>query len=283
MTKPAESACGPLHVGPVGPVASDSVPEMIEVEAYRRVAERAQGRRIADVDANDAWFCKGATTPELLVSVLPGTEIVRVRRVGKLLLADLSSGAVLGLRFGMTGRLLVDGSAAIDQLLYSSDRDLMAWDRFGLRFADGGTLALRDPRRLGGVELDPDESKLGPDALSISLPAFRAALNSEAAVKAVLLDQHRIAGIGNLLVDEMLWRAGLAPARTARSLNDDEVADLRTVMRKTIRALTKRGGSHTGDLQDHRHPGAFCPIDGCELQHSTVGGRSTWWCPKHQA
>jgi formamidopyrimidine-DNA glycosylase len=255
---------------------------MIEVEAYRCIAERARGRRIAGVDANDAWFCKGATTPELLVSLLPGSEIIGVRRIGKLLLADLSSGLVLGLRFGMTGRLLVDGSAAIDQLLYSSDRNLDSWDRFGLRFADGGTLALRDPRRLGGVELDPDESRLGPDALSISVPAFRSILTSVAAVKAVLLDQHRIAGIGNLLADEMLWRAGIAPGRAAVSLGPDESAHLRTVMRKTLRVLTKRGGSHTGDLQDHRHPGAHCPADGHELRHGTVGGRSTWWCPKHQ-
>ena len=258
------------------------VPEMIEVEAYRRMAERALGRRIVRVDASDAWFCKGTTTPEMLLSVLPGTEIVRARRIGKLLLADLSSGSVLGLRFGMTGRLLVDGAAAIDQLLYSSDRDLRAWDRFEVRFADGGSLAVRDPRRLGGVELDPDEKKLGRDAAEISLGTFRSSLESASPVKVVLLDQHRVAGIGNLLVDELLWRAGIAPGRAANSLSTGEVADLRSVMRETIRVLTKRGGSHCGDLQEHRRPGSRCPTDGHALQHCTLGGRSTWWCPQHQ-
>ena len=68
----------------------------------------------------------------------------------------------LGLRFGMTGRLLVDGRAGIDELVYGSVRDEPAWDRFALHFADGGSLVVRDPRRLGGVELDPSVDLLGP-------------------------------------------------------------------------------------------------------------------------
>ena len=78
-----------------------------------------------------------------------------------------TDGPVLGLRYGMTGRILVDDTAPIAALEYSSDRDDPAWDRFGLDFAGGGSLVIRDPRRLGGVELDPDESKLGPDAVVI--------------------------------------------------------------------------------------------------------------------
>ena len=119
----------------------------------------------------------------------------------------------------MTGRLLVDGQAAIDRLEYSSDRNDPTWDRFGLDFADGGALRLRDPRRLGGVELDPDEGRLGVDAAAIGAAQLRDLLaGSEAPLKARLLDQARIAGIGNLLADEMLWRAGLDPARPAASL-----------------------------------------------------------------
>ena len=74
----------------------------------------------------------------------------------------------LGLRFGMTGTLLVDGRAGVDRLIYSRERDEPAWDRFTVRFADGGRLVVRDPRLLGGVELDPDESVLGPDALRVT-------------------------------------------------------------------------------------------------------------------
>src|SRR4029077_15271028 len=93
-----------------------------------------------------------------------GQSCVAARRRGKLILVDLSSGAVLGLHLGMSGRVLVDDEAAGDPLLYASNKADPAWHRFGLTFADGGTLFLRDPRRLGAVELDPDENRLGPDA-----------------------------------------------------------------------------------------------------------------------
>lgn len=76
----------------------------------------------------------------------------------------------------MTGRLFVDGVARVDELLYSPARPEPAWDRFGLTFTDGGTLSMNDPRRLGGVELDPDLARLGPDALSVTLAQFRAIL-----------------------------------------------------------------------------------------------------------
>jgi formamidopyrimidine-DNA glycosylase len=260
----------------------ERVPEMIEVELYRRLAERAVGRTIVQVEAGDSWFNKGATSQDLLDAALVGSRFVNVRRIGKLLLADTDNGHVLGLRFGMTGRLVVDGLAGIDGLLYTSDRDLAAWERFGLRFADGGSLAIRDPRRLGGVELDPDTVRLGPDAAGISQAALEEVLHSQAPLKAVLLNQRRISGIGNLLADEMLWRAGLSPVRAARSLSSVEARALRTAIRRTIRVLSNRGGSHTGDVMVHRAAGAQCPHDGYPMRHSTVGGRSTWWCEHHQ-
>ena len=123
-----------------------------------------------------------------------------------------AGGTRLGLRFGMTGRLVVDGLAGVDRLLYASDRGDEAWDRFSVRFADGGRLVVHDPRLLGGVELDPDESLLGPDAASVSPAELHHALeHSAVAVKARLMDQRRLAGVGNLMADEILWRAGLAP------------------------------------------------------------------------
>ena len=111
----------------------------------------------------------------------------------------------LGLRLGMAGRLIVDGAAGMARLEYASPRDDPVWDRFGLHFTDGSDLRLRDPRRLGGVELEPDEDALGPDAWSITPAQLRRALEgSRQPLKARLLDQHRVAGIGNLLADEIL-------------------------------------------------------------------------------
>src|SRR5687768_5630738 len=109
---------------------------MIEVELYRRVVDRAVGRRIARVHAPDAWFCKGVD-PATLVDVFTGRTLEGTRRRGKLLLVD-TGGPVLGLRFGMTGRVLVDGAGPIELLEYSSGRDDPAWCRFGLGFVGGG-------------------------------------------------------------------------------------------------------------------------------------------------
>ena len=256
---------------------------MIEVEYYRRVAEQTVGRTIGRVIANDDWFLKGGTTAKALRTALRGTTITATDRIGKLLLLE-TDGATVGLRFGMTGRLLVDGQGPIEKLEYSSDRKNPAWIRFALGFEGGGTMQLEDPRRLGGVELAPELGHMGVDALSIKPAAFRRAVGaSRAPIKAWLLDQGHIAGIGNLLADEILWQADIDPAREARSLDDPEAKRLHTHLRRTITRLMARGGSHTGDLQIARVRGAVCPRDGAPLRRRTIGGRTTYSCSVHQA
>lgn len=258
------------------------MPEMLEVEAYRQAADPVIGRTIGGVHAPDDWFTKGDTTPDGLRAELPGLRVLGTRRIGKLMLVD-TDGPVLGLRYGMTGRILVDDTAPIAALEYSSDRDDPAWDRFGLDFVEGGSLVIRDPRRLGGVELDPDESRLGPDAAAVTLKPFRQIVSSSSApLKARLMDQAKLAGLGNLLADDTLYRAGLAPDRPANSLSDQEIARLHRSMRRSIDQLGRRGGSHTGDLQPHRVRGGVCPKCPVELLRADVGGRTTYWCPTCQ-
>lgn len=259
------------------------MPELLEVERYRQLAaERAVGRRIQVVEAPDPWILKGGLTPAAAADALTGRVVVGARRRGKLLLLD-TDGPVLGLRFGMTGRLHVDGRYGVDRLQYAPVVEHEQWDRFGLRWDDGGYLRLQDPRRLGGVELDPDEDRLGPDALSVRPKQLAAALaGSRAPLKARLLDQARVAGVGNLIADEVLWRAGLAPWRAAGGLSPAEVRRLHRHLRRALEDLGERGGSHTGDLGPHRRPGGRCPRDGAELAHGPVGGRTSWWCPVHQ-
>ena len=258
------------------------MPELLEIEVYRGLAERTVGSTIAAIHAEDAWYLKGGLTAEELRASITGETIVAARRHGKRLLLE-TSGPVLGLRFGMTGRLLVDGTAGIDRLEYSSDRDLAVWDRFGLDFTDGGSLAIRDPRRLGGVELDPDLGRLGPDAAALGADDLEAALGrSTVALKARLLDQAHVAGLGNLLVDDVLWRAGLDPAREAGRLDEEEIAVLADAIAITLDELGGRGGSHTGELQTERHRDGHCPRDGTALERRTIGGRTTYSCPEHQ-
>ena len=269
------------------------MPEILEVETYRRQAAEVIGRTIARADAPDAWFVKGSE-PEEVVAAVTGRRVGGVHRRGKLLVLDLGGddgdggGAEddivrLGLRFGMTGRLIVDGAAAIDRLEYSSDRNDPGWDRFALRFGDGTELRVRDPRRLGGVSLDPDEGRLGPDALAVTRPELAAALGaSTAPLKARLMDQSRLAGIGNLLADEILWRAALDPVRPAGGLHDDEIAALHAAIEEVLRDLTARGGSHTGDVRQAASLDGLCPRDGAALVRRQVGGRTTVSCPVHQ-
>lgn len=259
------------------------MPELIEVELYRRLAERALDRPIARVDASDDWFLKGGLSAAVVAEAIEGRRLTAARRRGKLLLLDVEDGPVLGLRFGMTGRLLVDETAAIERLAYSSGRNASEWDRFVVHYRDGGALRLRDPRRLGGVELDPDEDRLGPEASTVGQAGLRAALaDSTAPLKARLMDQRRVAGLGNLLTDEILWRAGLDPARESGSLDRVEIRRLHRHLGLAVSELTERGGSHTGDLQGERNRDGRCPRDGAELLRRQIGGRTTYSCPAHQ-
>jgi len=261
------------------------VPEILEVETARvLIGERALGREIGSVLAPDAWFLKRGLTARAVKAALSGRRLVEARRRGKLLLVDTSDdGPTLGLHLGMSGRVIVDGEAAGDPLLYASNKENPAWHRFGVRFVDGGSMSLRDPRRLGAVELDPDETRLGPDALTLTRARIDEVVSrSRAPVKAVLMDQSRIAGLGNLLTDEALWRAGIDPARPAESLAPDERVRLHRAIRTTVRTLGRRGGSHTGDHMPARIPGGMCPRDGAPMLRRTVGGRTTYSCSLHQ-
>lgn len=257
------------------------MPELLEVESYANAAAVVVGRTVATVDADDDWYLKHTTRDEVEAEMI-GAVVTGVRRIGKLMLID-TNGPTLGIRFGMTGRIIVDGVAPIDQLEYSSRRDDPAWVRFAMGFVGDGRLVINDPRRLGGIEIDPDESRLGPDALALVDDAsLSGRLTGRRAVKAVLLDQRRVAGLGNLLVDEILFRSGVSPFRTVDAMSGPEIGTLTDAIGDTINELRERGGSHTGDLQPFRRAGSTCPRDGGSIRHDTVGGRSTYWCPQHQ-
>ena len=118
-----------------------------------------------------------------------------------------------------------------------------------------------------------------------SRPAqFRALITKgTTAVKARLLDQSKIAGIGNLLADEILWQAKVSPLARVGSLSAAQVNRLYRALKSVLEAASAKGGAHTGDIIAARHPGGTCPRDGAPMVHGTVGGRSTWWCSREQA
>ncbi|MDP9209873.1 MAG: formamidopyrimidine-DNA glycosylase, partial [Actinomycetota bacterium] len=182
------------------------MPELPEAERAREALERhALGRVVADADDSDSYVCR-PWPPGGLREALVGHKVTGVDRVGKQLLVE-TDGPVLGLHLGMSGSLRFD------------DDPGLRFKRFALAFTDGTTMVLRDPRRLGRVTLDPARGRLGPDAMLVSLERFRDLVGrSRAPVKARLLDQSVIAGVGNLLADETLWQAKIAPGRPADEL-----------------------------------------------------------------
>jgi formamidopyrimidine-DNA glycosylase len=240
------------------------MPELPEAERAREAIERALGREIVAVDDADTYVTRPHAPGDF--AALVGHRLVSAHRRGKFLWAE-SDGPTLGLHLGMAGRIAVDEPAE-------------RWDRFALEFADGGRLALKDKRRLGRALLEPDFSHVGPDAAEVGRDEFRKRIaRSGAPIKARLMDQSAISGIGNLLADEILWRARMSPWRPASSLSPDELDSLRRVIRATIRDAVKNGGVHTGKFMPSRVRGGTCPRDGGALKLDTVGGRTTLLCP----
>lgn len=261
------------------PVCQTSpVPEILEVELTRRGVAPVVGRRVESVERTDPLVVGDGVDIEIVGSVITGLD-----RVGKQLVV-LTDGPTVGVHLGMTGRLLVDDISTIGELAYGAGSDAARWDRWVLALSGGMRLRLHDPRRFARVVLDADLSRLGPDALTLRRRALAAVLaGRKAPLKAVLLDQHAIAGLGNMLVDEVLWSCGLDPRRVAGGLTDEEIVNLHRTIRRRLVAMMRRGGSHTGRLSPSvRAPGGVCARDGTPLARAVVGGRTTVWCPQHQ-
>ncbi len=154
------------------------------------------------------------------------------------------------------------------------------WDRFTVEFEDGGRFVLRDKRRLGRALLNPDFSHVGLDAADVSRNDFRRLVGrGRAPVKARLLDQHAISGVGNLLADQILWQARIAPGRLVSDLSEEDLDRLRRELRGALRSAIRRGGAHTGQFVQVRGAEGACPRDGHPLDRATIGGRTTYWCP----
>jgi len=253
------------------------MPELPEVETARRlIADVALGRRITGVDDADTFVCRPHSPGELR-DALTGRTLTAAHRRGKTIWCETSGpddsagpgplGPDLGIHLGMSGRIVVtakDGWVAEggDPPGRDAQPRKAEWDRFTLEFADGG-----------------------PDAAEVTPAQFRALITKGSiAVKARLLDQSKIAGVGNLLADEILWQAKVAPATPVSRLRRTDADRLYRALRSVLAsALAAGGGEHTGDVIAARRPGGSCPRCGAEMVHGTVGGRSTWWCSREQA
>src|SRR3954462_9154302 len=248
------------------------MPELPEAERARQQIQRVLDREIVAVDDRDTYVCR-PHAPGEIAAALVGRRLTKAHRRGKFLWVETGDGGPdLRLHLGMAGRIGGGEEPAPRQ-----------WDRFALEFADGGRIALRDKRRLGRALIEPDFSHVGPDAALISRDAFRERVGrGTLALKARLLDQKSLSGVGNLLADETLWQARISPQKPSGELTTEELDHLRRGLGAATRSAIAKGGVHTGTFIAHRKRGAPCPRCKTTLERATIGGRTTFWCPTCQ-
>ncbi len=255
------------------------MPELPDVEHERRfLARHATGRTVREVIVTDPGVLRDTTSTDLDRS-LRSHRFEEPDRHGKWLIAWTTGPSVL-FHFGMTGTLRwagdADGRHRHDRVIFVTD---------------AGELRYRNMRKLGGLWLahergDVDRllGPLGPDALDLSLEAFLERLSRRRGrIKALLIDQTMIAGVGNLMADEILWQARLHPARRVEDLTGDDLRTLHTVMRRVLRrAIDRFDRLPRGWLMPARIPDGPCPRCGEPLGRMVVGGRTTVFCPRCQ-
>jgi formamidopyrimidine-DNA glycosylase len=273
-----------------------AVPELPEVESARRLIDTtALGRVITDVDDTDSYVCRPHAPGEIRAALI-GRRLTAVHRRGKSMWCETSGvgrgrrpGPTLGIHLGMAGRIVFgdhdgrerDGGDYWQRGRAQGDH---RFARFWLRYDDGTFLLLVDPRRLSRVRLDPPVERLGPDALGITPARFRAVMaRGTAPVKARLLDQEALAGVGNLLADQALWQARINPSRPVDELSRGDAERLSRAVRGAVDQAIAGGGVHTLSVVPARVAGGTCPRCGAPMSRGTVGGRTTWWCSAEQA
>src|ERR1700761_6803661 len=292
------------------------MPELPEVETVRRGLQPAmEGSKIVKAEARrkDLRF----PFQKDFIKRLEGQTVTGLGRRAKYLMADLTSGDVLVMHLGMSGSFRVvegDTASTPGQFHYPRNED-RAHDHVVFHMSSGSAVIFNDPRRFGymkiiarkALEDEPLLKGLGPEPLGNEFDAAMLAhscANKKTSLKAALLDQRVVAGLGNIYVCEALFRAHLSPRRLASTLADkkeqptEHAKHLVTAIHAVLNQAIKAGGS---SLRDHRQTsgelgyfqhsfqvydreGEKCQTAGCSgfVKRFTQNGRSTFWCPKCQ-
>lgn len=282
------------------------MPELPEVETVMRgLAPAMQGAVIAQADVNRPdlrW-----PFPADMARRLTGQTVLQLRRRSKYILADLSSGESLLIHLGMSGRMLVSG----DPLGQFVREHPMAekHDHVVFHMANGARITFNDPRRFGAMDLLDTATAaqhkllavLGPEPLGNDfheahlIAAFK---GRSTPVKSALLDQRIIAGLGNIYVCEVLYRAGIHPARKAGKLSRPRIAALVPIIRDVLGEAIRAGGSSLKDFRQadgelgyfqhsfdvYGREGAPCKSPECTqvIKRIVQSGRSSFYCSQCQ-
>ena len=261
------------------------MPELPEVESVvRSLRPGIVGRRILNAELKDGRVLVGSAA--VTSRALAGRKIVRVERHGKFIAIHLDEGFLV-VHLGMTGRLLLNAEPA-------------KWTH-AIFTLDKGTMIYDDPRQFGrieyGEELPARVARLGPEPLEVSAAEFMTRLRQRGSpVKAVLLNQAVVRGVGNIYADETLFRAGVHPRRRASSLSGQRVAKIHAAMRQVLSEAIAAGGSSISDYVDadgakgwfqveHRaygRTGEPCKVCATPIKRILLAQRSTHYCPKCQ-
>lgn len=264
------------------------MPELPDVENYNRYVKRhALRKTITGVQIGDRRVL-ARTSPRGLHDRLVGSRFVGTRRHGKQLFVRSSKGGWLTLHFGMTG----------SPAAYKRDADAPRYVRAQFDFGNGEHLAFVDPRLFGKVGYVDDadsfiaKQHLGPDALDphLTFARFKDALGSGGGLKAALMDQSRLAGIGNIFADEILYQARLHPLAAIGTLKPQQLRRLYQAMRRVLKMAIARGAGAehfaerlpSGYLLRHRDKGGTCPRGHGPLKTIKAAGRTTYFCPRCQ-
>jgi formamidopyrimidine-DNA glycosylase len=287
------------------------MPELPEVETVvRQLEPEVEGHRIERLEVLDARWSR-PVPPEQLGAAVGGATIEHLGRRGKYILMGLDRERTLVMHLRMTGNLILhEGDEVIDpsegRRLYENERSTEE-RHLRARFVldDGRELWFTDPRRFGEAFLIDDDrleerfAKLGPEPFS---PEFTSAALGEMAagrtapLKSFLLDQSKVAGVGNIYADEALFRAELHPLSPAGSMKPEHLEALRDAVVAALEAGIDAGGSSIDDYRDargekgsmqeeflvHTREGKDCPRCGGTIVRIVVGGRSTYFCPSCQ-
>ncbi len=280
------------------------MPELPEVECIRlSLAQKMLGARILGVVLHRADMLDGVMGTSRPDALLKGQQIVEFKRHGKQLALCTNSGRALIIRLGMSGQLFLthDNDRASK---HTHVHAVWRWQKK----TRSGQLFFRDPRRFGGLQALPDRdeltahfAQLGPDALTITRFQLAAALKGahgprRSPIKSLLLDQQRLAGVGNIYADEALFRAKIAPMRESGKLSAQDARTLATSIRAILSDAIQSGGSTIRDYvngsgasgafqqrhQVYGRAGEPCVRCNAVLKSTAIAQRTTVWCPACQ-
>lgn len=279
------------------------MPELPEVETVRRgLLPVLEGHVIerAEINRPDLRW----PLPERMADRLRGARVLALRRRSKYLLADLSTGETLLIHLGMSGRMLISGRMPGE---FHHDHPMpQKHDHVVLHMEGGARVTFNDARRFGAMDLMPTESvsahpllaKLGPEPLGNAFDDTYLAgrlRGRNTSIKSALLDQHLVAGLGNIYVCEVLFRARIAPDRKAGDLDPVQIARLVPIIRQVLNDAIEAGGSSLRDyrqadgelgyfqhsFQVYDREGEACLTPGCNgtIARIVQSGRSSFFCP----